>query len=881
MVSIREDDLCVWSLMKSSKSPHKSTRVFLTTLLVASSMLACLPVTAQAEGESKAGGGPVRSQPCTIGVSTIAECFPDRGMATAVAGNVDDTTTIDEVLTEEMIDELDKVSIGGSVKSLAGIENLSKLTTLDLYSTSVEDLSPLDTPTLRNQMTTIEASNNKIKDISPLRNFTKLRSLSLSGNFITDISTIAGLNCDYISIRGQEMVLDPLDASDNPDQSLVIPTPIDIHGNHIEPEADTIEPTDGMTYTSSAVSWNSARGGTRSFSWSVSDSRPDGTVLSFSGTISKEVRVAPIVLALFHPSEPGMASRPQAIRVDRGHRLTPPSDPAYPGYRFLGWYTNAHGGTKHDFSYVLTDNITLYGHWAVDTGSPPGPGGGGTEPLPPINCHIGVSTYQSCFPDPVLAEAAAGRAPGNKTVTDVVTEEDIEDITYLDIRQEDGAIRSLNGIQVLTNLTELILLGQAKTVQSADPPAPLDLRPLTSLTQLTDLRISGGLEQEDQSTEDLRSGFLLEDLSPLGSLTNLTSLSINGTALSDLSTMVSFKNLHMLTELDLSHNNISDIAPLKNLDFVSIKELDLTYNAINDMSPLGAMPFAEGTADISVEDQLIIYKRDTRDPSAAVELPVPIQMSGLHLEIEDEDLTPALNGHYDKSSYSAVWDPPITDEPHCFPFHANFGIEGSISYGGRVCDRRTTAENPDRAVHRVHFDVNYDTPNPPKIDDQLVYDGDYARKPDGPIRRKYVLDHWSLDGAPFDFEHTPITRDLTLKAEWIPQYTVTFDTHGGNSIPEQTVPRNGLAVRPTDPVKAGATFAGWFTEPDGAGEEADFSKPVTSDVTLHAKWASAGVTANSKIPLTGGLPWLIILSGAAAVLILIGCLLYEIARRLD
>lgn len=46
-----------------------------------------------------------------------------------------------------------------------------------------------------------------------------------------------------------------------------------------------------------------------------------------------------------------------------GQPFVVPSDPVREGYTFLGWYTQAEGGTKCTFTEAVSSNITLYAHW--------------------------------------------------------------------------------------------------------------------------------------------------------------------------------------------------------------------------------------------------------------------------------------------------------------------------------------------------------------------------------------------------------------------------------------------------------------------------------------------------------------------------------------
>ncbi|MBR0403910.1 MAG: InlB B-repeat-containing protein [Eggerthellaceae bacterium] len=82
-------------------------------------------------------------------------------------------------------------------------------------------------------------------------------------------------------------------------------------------------------------------------------------------------------------------------------------------------------------------------------------------------------------------------------------------------------------------------------------------------------------------------------------------------------------------------------------------------------------------------------------------------------------------------------------------------------------------------------------------------------------------------------------------------HTVTFDANGHGTAPAaQEVEDGEKAKRPSDPTADGYTFGGWYTDKD-CKNAYDFSTPVTSDVTLYAKWTKKSSSAASTSPQTG------------------------------
>ena len=70
-------------------------------------------------------------------------------------------------------------------------------------------------------------------------------------------------------------------------------------------------------------------------------------------------------------------------------------------------------------------------------------------------------------------------------------------------------------------------------------------------------------------------------------------------------------------------------------------------------------------------------------------------------------------------------------------------------------------------------------------------------------------------------------------------WKVAFSTGMGSdtTIEAQTVKDKGKAKEPETPKKEGHTFGGWFKD-DKLTEAYDFKTPVTSDITLYAKWTA-------------------------------------------
>ena len=141
------------------------------------------------------------------------------------------------------------------------------------------------------------------------------------------------------------------------------------------------------------------------------------------------------------------------------------------------------------------------------------------------------------------------------------------------------------------------------------------------------------------------------------------------------------------------------------------------------------------------------------------------------------------------------------------------------------------------------FTVTFDTNGGSGIVSQKIENGKTVTKPENPTKDGYDFEVWVLEESPFDFS-TLIISDITLKAKWtkhtsttLPEeqkqfFTVTFDTNGGSGIVSQKIENGKTAARPEEPYRERYNFIGWFL----GDNKFDFSTPITSDITLKAKW---------------------------------------------
>jgi len=116
--------------------------------------------------------------------------------------------------------------------------------------------------------------------------------------------------------------------------------------------------------------------------------------------------------------------------------------------------------------------------------------------------------------------------------------------------------------------------------------------------------------------------------------------------------------------------------------------------------------------------------------------------------------------------------------------------------------------------------------------------------PTEPAKTGFAFDGWftAIEGGTAFLANTPVTGSQTVYARWASTktWTVTFDGQSADTaaVPSSMVIRTGktAGTLPVNPARAGYTFAGWYTEPLGAGTKFTAATVIAADRTVFAKW---------------------------------------------
>ena len=131
---------------------------------------------------------------------------------------------------------------------------------------------------------------------------------------------------------------------------------------------------------------------------------------------------------------------------------------------------------------------------------------------------------------------------------------------------------------------------------------------------------------------------------------------------------------------------------------------------------------------------------------------------------------------------------------------------------------------------------------------ETIAKGDKLTAPTTQTKEGYRFDGWYYANnggeAKWNFDTDTVTRAMTLKAEWVQTYTVTFETSGGSTVAPITQDYGTAITAPEAPTKIGYTFAGW-------NPEIPATMPA-ENLTITAQWRYNGgsFSSSSSYPIT-------------------------------
>ena len=157
-------------------------------------------------------------------------------------------------------------------------------------------------------------------------------------------------------------------------------------------------------------------------------------------------------------------------------------------------------------------------------------------------------------------------------------------------------------------------------------------------------------------------------------------------------------------------------------------------------------------------------------------------------------------------------------------------------------------------VRKGSYTITFDTNGGTEITSIEVKNNEIVKLPESPKKDGYKFVGWTNEDGKVVTKGTKVTKDITLKAEWISidveTITVQFNTEGGNEIDNIVIEKGHIILLPIEPIRDGYIFVCWLDENGNFITEGTI---ITNNITLKAMWIKKDAkTSTIKFDTDGG-----------------------------
>ena len=484
-----------------------------------------------------------------------------------------------------------------------------------------------------------------------------------------------------------------------------------------------------------------------------------------------------------------------------------PTTPTYTGYTFVGWFTQAVGGTQVDGTMYATSADTYYAHWTANENT--------------VICQ----NY-----DGTVLETDTGVLSGTTPTYDGATPTRAADVQYTyTFSGWNPPVGAIYGdttyiAQYSTTTKTYAVTFTAGTGGTVSAASVLNVPYGTAYTiNANTVTVNG-----TTVTATPNSGYSFGSWSP----------STSGTTTDSTAFVASFTPNKYIVTLDAQGGSVDPAS------------IEVTYTSTYGPLPTptkygfnfaGWWTEAVGGTQVTSATTVSTAANDTLYAHWTVKMCLvsfPTSPSGIGITIASINV-PVGTTYTASDNILTFDDPNFTNVVAGSTSYYGFDHWGSES--GTIVDDTPIIAYYHVMAYTVTFNAMGGT-LPVPASREIAYGDTYGELP-ATSRAGYTFDGWftqSTGGTEVTSE-TLMTReaDHTLYAQWTPEtYTVTFDANGGTvSTASKTVTYDSTyGVLPV-PTYTGFFFVGWFTEQTGGTEVTSATVvKITEDQTLYAHW---------------------------------------------